>query len=168
MSAAWGRGETGRRRPRARRLHRRLGSRRAVLEGMPLSMLISILIIAIGTIVIVSLYAYAQVTNLSSVTVYTTVGQASGFLPATPTQLRVTAWTQNGGTMGGVTIVLNGSGISERGQTSGNGSAYFWIEPVLHNHATSGVLNIFATYTPTVSLVAPAHQSYQVTLSVLS
>lgn len=168
MSASGGRGGTTGGRPPARGLHRRLRSRRAVLEGMPLSMLISILIIAIGTIVIVSLYAYAQVTNLSSVTVYTSLGQASGFLPAKPTQLRVTAWTQNGGTMGGVTVVLNGSGVSERGQTAGNGSAYFWIEPVLHDHATSGVLNVLASYTPTVSLVAPAHQSYQVTLAVLS
>lgn len=139
-----------------------------MLEGLPLSVLISIIIIAIGAVLLLSLYSYAKVTNLGSITAATSSGAATGFLSAAPTRLTVTAWAQAGSTLGGVSVLLNGTGISERSITSANGSVVFWITPVLHDHATSGVLTILGTYSPTVSLVAPPSQSYTLTLTVLS
>lgn len=143
--------------------------RRAVLEGVPLTVLISILIIAIGAVLLLSLFSYAKVTSLGALSVATPSGSTKqGFILAQPTQLEVTAWAQSGGHLGGVGVVLNGSGVSQRGLTAGNGSVFFWVVPVLHYHASSGVLTVSATYSPTVSLASPPTQSYTVSLMVLS
>ncbi|MDE1820649.1 MAG: hypothetical protein KGJ23_01255 [Euryarchaeota archaeon] len=144
-------------------------SRRGVLEGLPLSVLISIFVIAIGTVLVLSLFSYARMTSLSQIVVSTPAGTTTnGFINAAPTQLKVTAWAQSGGVLGGVTIVLNGSSISGRALTSANGSAFFWIVPVLHYHASSGELTVTGIYLPSVSLASPPQQTTTVTLMVLS
>ncbi len=143
--------------------------RRGVLEGVPLTLLISIFIIAIGAVLILGLFSYAKVTSLGSLSLATPSGSTrQGFILAQPTQLEVTAWAQSGAHLSGVGVVLNGSGVSLRGLTGGNGTVFFWIVPVLHYHASSGVLTVSATYSPGVSLVSPPTQSYSVSLMVLS
>ena len=156
--------------PRHRR-RRRLGrTRRAVLEGLPLSIIISVMVIAVGTIVLFGLFSYAKGISLGSITFQTPGAVYPGYIKASPpTQLEVTAWAQSGGTLGGVIVVLNGSGVYSTGVTnSGNGSVFFWVVPVFHNHATSGVISITARYAPGASLVAQPQQSYSTTILVLS
>lgn len=144
-------------------------SRRAVLEGLPLTILVSVIVIAVGSIVLLGIYEYAQGMNLGSVTLANAAGGNPGYLTGTPSRLVVTAWASNGGVLGHVSIVLNGTGISQRGSTTtNNGTAIFWIVPVFHNHATSGILSVVATYSPGVSLVSQPTQTYSTTVPVLA
>jgi len=131
--------------------------RRGVLEGLPLTLIISIVIIAIGTTIMFSLYSYAESHHLSSLTV--TQGPArsavNGWLPLwySPLHLEVTAVSSSGGGLGGVIINLNGSGISIQTLTATNGTAMFLLQPPsLPEHATDGLLTISASYSPAATL----------------
>jgi hypothetical protein len=140
-----------------------------VLEGLPLTILISILIIAVGASLLLSIYELARMSTIGNVYVSVAGATVSGFLPASPpTQLVVHVLAQSGGAMANVMVVLNGSGVGLSGATSPNGSVYFWVVPVLHNHAASGTLSVQATYTGGVSFSTPARQSFTTTLVVLS
>lgn len=143
-------------------------SQRGVLEGLPLSLIISIFIIAVGSVVLLGLFSYSQGLSLSSISFTTPAAPFADYLTGTPQQLEVTAWARSGGNLGGVLITLNGTGVSEIGTTASNGSVFFWIVPVFHNHATSGVISVSASYSPGVSLVAQPHQTYSVSVPVLS
>jgi hypothetical protein len=155
---------------RGTRAHRLRRSKRGVLEGLPLSLLISIFIIAVGAAILIGIYEYAQTVTLSTITVATpgVAGPFPGFLSATPTQLEVNALSKTHGPLGGVQVILNGSGVSLSSVTAANGSVFFWIEPVFREHATSGVLQVTATYQNGVSFSSSPVQSYALSIPVLS
>jgi hypothetical protein len=133
---------------------RRLGSRRGVLEGLPLSLLISILIMAIGIAVLVALFAYGNGQHLASLGLTTgspPTNAVHGYLygPWTGLHLSVTAYSASGNPLGEVLVKLNGSGYNTQEFTSPNGSAGFFLPPPsFAYHATSGVLTVSATYAP--------------------
>lgn len=154
---------------RSRRRQRLRASTRGVLEGFPLTVIISIMIVAVGSLVLIGLFEYSHSTTLGSLSFQTPMlGAYPGYLTNTSTQLEVTAWAASGGTLSGVQIVLNGTDVSERGLTAGNGSAFFWVDPSFRDHATSGVISISALYAPGVSLVSQPTQTYSTTVLVLA
>lgn len=144
-------------------------ARRGVLEGLPLSILISILVIAIGASILLSLFELSRATTIGNVYVSEGGMTVTGFIPATPaTQIEVHVLAQSGGAIANALVVLNGSGVGLSGSTAPNGTAVFWIAPYLHNHASSGTISIVATYQGGVSFNTPARQSFTTTLVVLS
>lgn len=137
-------------RGRVRRLRR---SRRGVLEGLPLTLIISVIIIAIGTAILLGLFYYAQGNQLGSVAVSQGPARSGvqGFIPLwkTPLSFWVLALSQSHGSLQGVLVEVNGSGIDEIATTGHNGTAYFTLPPPqLPEHASSGTLAIVARYDP--------------------
>lgn len=152
-----------------RRRGRRLSSRRGVLEGLPLSILISFLIIAIGTAVIFGVYAYTRGQALAGLTLGTPYGTVQGPLAGPwPEQLTVTALAENGGTISGVTILTNGSGENFLGVTPSNGTLTFLLnQPKFATDATSGIMTVTATYTPSASLSGKGPQVFSTSVVIL-
>lgn len=138
---------------------RRISGTRGVLEGLPLTLLISIIIIALGTAVLLGLYLHAQSTHLSSIYVARGTAKApvNGWLPiwSGNMSLFVTATSETNGGLGGVTVTVNGSGINVIGKTTSNGTVDLTLpQPMLPTHAEDGSLTIVATYTPPPTLGA--------------
>ena len=134
---------------------RRLRSRRAVLEGLPLSMIISVIIIAVGTIALLTIFSYANGQHLSSVSLSTgspPSASVNGFLYCSASSwfsLTVTAYSEAGNVLPGVRVAITGSGYGNASDTAANGSATFFLPPpTLAEHATSGEITVTATYTP--------------------
>jgi hypothetical protein len=128
-------------------------TRRGVLEGLPLTLIISVVIVAIGTAILLGLFYYSQSNQLGSLAVSREANQTAvqGWLPLwkTPMPFWVLALSQSHGALRGVQVEVNGSGIDELAVTGSNGSAYFTLPPpLLPEHATSGTLAIVARYDP--------------------
>lgn len=153
---------------RPRRLR---GTRRGVLEGFPLSILISIIIIAVGSLILIGLFEYSRSQSLGTVSVGTPLGPIHGVLPlpapGAGTTLIVTVDSQFGGPLGGAVVTLNGSQVDTQALTSSNGSAWMWIVPVFYNHATSGVVSVTVSYAPGSSLATNTDQTYTTSFEVL-
>ena len=131
--------------------------RRGVLEGLPLTLIISVVIIAIGTALMFGLYSYAQSHHLSSLAITEGPARSSvnGWIPLwyNPLHFEVLAIASSGGGLSGVIINLNGTGISAQTYTAANGTAMFLLPPpTLPEHSTDGVLTIPATDSPPATL----------------
>ncbi len=152
---------------------RRLRNRRGVLEGLPLTLIISVIIAVIGTAILFGFFYTAQGAHLSSVA----VGEGPGNTPvngwiywnlSSQLKLTVTALSQTSGGLGQVLVEVNGSGIDVSHDTLANGT-YVFLLPLPHfaQHATEGPLTIIATYNPPATFGANSPETVTVSEVIL-
>ena len=152
---------------------RRLASRRGVLEGLPLSLIISIIIIAIGTTILLGLFVYSRGHTLSSVSLSTPSGALTGGNVygawKQPLLFLVTAWASSGGALPGVLVAVEGCGFDELNHTASNGTAMFVLPPpTIPQHSSGCVMPVQATYQPPASLGATASQTYSTSVVIVA
>jgi len=128
---------------------------RGVLEGLPLTLIISVIIIVIGTAILFGIAFYAQGNHLSKLEVIEGNTPANGIIVQWPTatQFEITALTQSGTDLNGVIINIYGCGIDMQGTTASQGTLIILLPPpVLANHSLDGVLNFKGTYSPPATI----------------
>lgn len=148
-------------------------SRRGVLEGLPLTLLISMLLIAVGTSILLELFVYSRAHTLNSLSLATPSGSLAGENVfgawKQPLLFLATAWAQSGGTIGGVTVTVDGCGIDQIQHTLSNGTAMFLLPiPTLPAHSNSCVLPISALYDPPGALGGSSSQTYSTSLVIVT
>lgn len=138
-----------------------------------MTLIISLIIIAIGSAILLGLYVYSRAHTLSALTLSTPSGALNGETVygawKQPLLFQVTAWADSGGTLSGVLVSVAGCGFSELNRTATNGTAQFVLpQPVIPSHGTGCVMSVGATYNPPGTLGATSSQTYSTSVVIVA
>ena len=120
--------------------------KKGALEGLPLYLIILVVIAGVGTAVLVGWMMSAQSTELDSIEL------DRNTLTTSQRTVSVTAYDQNGNTLEGVTVTLEGCGVIEAGTTDSNGVAQFSnLSLNLPSGQNFGTIDVTARYTGSIT-----------------
>ena len=120
--------------------------KKGALEGLPLYLIILVVIAGVGTAVLVGWMMSAQSTELDSIEL------DRNTMTTSQRTVSVTAYDQNGNTLEGVTVTLEGCGVIEAGTTDSNGVAQFSnLSLNLPSGQNFGTIDVTARYTGSIT-----------------
>ena len=129
--------------------HRTKLSNEGALEGLPLYLILLVVIAGVGTAIIVGWMSSAQSTELDSIE----IDDGDSIVTAgSNNNVEITAYDQDGNTLQGVVITLEGCEVVESGETGSDGSYTFRdINPTLSQNQNFGEIDVTARYTGDVT-----------------
>jgi hypothetical protein len=132
-----------------RRIHR---DEKGALEGLPLYLIILVVIAAVAIVVIMAWMGSVQDTDLESIEIAGT--ETDGTLVEGETySITITAKGNNGKNLEGVSVEMEGAGITKTLKTQSDGTVTFTgITPDLPANTFTGEITITAKYTGTIQM----------------
>ncbi len=117
--------------------------RRGALEGLPLYMVILVVIAAVAMVILLNWTKSVQHTDLKRIVV-----EPDTIDDGEKTSVTIRAYDTKGNPLEGVTIILDGCGVSKVGKTSSTGKYTTSITPDLAGESY-GTIDVTAKYTGT-------------------
>lgn len=128
-------------------LKRRKMDERGALEGLPLYLIILVVIAGIGIAILAGWMMSSRTADLDYIEV--DVGGSSPIPINTPGRnITVTAYDQNGKTIRGAIVTMEGHGVNEIGETNSRGQIVFNnVKPTLPANEHTGTILVTVSYT---------------------
>ena len=127
---------------------KKMWNRKGAIEGLPLQLIIMVVIAGVALVIVMAWLApWKNKVDLASVS-----ASPGSITKGYTTGVTLTTWDTKDNKLSGVTIVLNGCGCSEHGQTNSTGALKFSLKPDLPPGTTAGQITVTATYSGTMTI----------------